>query len=111
MENKLSDKIIELVENKIGVYPSLIQSGWYTKDVVMSLLGKNKEIWGNSFIDDEIERYEGVIEYTKESSYIYYKRKEDESTYWLVCLTNEKGKDGILFFINGIKKQKIKLKW
>lgn len=47
MENKLSDKIIELVEKRVGDYPSLIQSGWYPKDIVMSLLNKgNKEIWG-----------------------------------------------------------------
>jgi len=112
METKLSDKIIELVEERVGVYPSLIQSGWYPQDVVMSLLNKgNKEIWGNSFIDENIERYEGLIEFSSGSSYIYYKRNEDETTYWLVCMTNEKGRDGILFFINGIKKQKIKIKW
>jgi hypothetical protein len=112
METKLSDKIIELVEERVGVYPSLIQSGWYPQDVVMSLLNKgNKEIWGNSFIDENIERYEGLIEFSPGSSYIYYKRNEDETTYWLVCMTNEKGRDGILFFINGIKKQKIKIKW
>jgi hypothetical protein len=112
METKLSDKIIELVEERVGVYPSLIQSGWYPQDVVMSLLSKgNKEIWGNSFIDENIERYEGLIEFSPGSSYIYYKRNEDETTYWLVCMTNEKGRDGILFFINGIKKQKIKIKW
>jgi len=111
MESKLSDKIIELVEKRVGSYPSLIQSGWYPKDVITLLLEKNKEIWGNSFIDDGLERYEGVIEFTKDSSYIYYKRKEDESSYWLVCLTNEDGRDGVLFFINGIKKQKVKLKW
>ena len=111
METKLSDKIIELVEKRVGEYPSLIQSGSYPKDVVMALLNKNKEIWGNSFVDESIERYEGIIEFSKDSSYIYYKRKEDESTYWLVCMTDEKGRDGILFFINSIKKQKIKLPW
>lgn len=111
METKLSDKIIELVEKRVGEYPSLIQSGNYPKDVVMALLNKNKEIWGNCFIDESIERYEGIIEFSKDSSYIYYKRKEDESTYWLVCMTDEKGRDGILFFINSIKKQKIKLPW
>ena len=112
METKLSDKIIELVEERVGDYPSLIQSGWYLQDVIMSLLNKgNKEIWGNSFIDENIERYEGLIEFSPSSSYIYYKRNEDETTYWLVCMTNEKGRDGILFFINGIKKQKIKIKW
>ena len=112
METKLSDKIIELVEERVGDYPSLIQSGWYPQDVIMSLLNKgNKEIWGNSFIDENIERYEGLIEFSYGSSYIYYKRNEDETTYWLVCMTNEKGRDGILFFINGIKKQKIKIKW
>ena len=112
MESKLSDKIIDLVEKRVGDYPSLIQSGWYPKDVVMTLLKMgNKEIWGNSIVDDEIDRYEGVIEFSEGSSYIYYKRNEDDTTYWLVCLTNEKGRDGILFFINSIKKQKIKLPW
>ena len=60
METKLSDKIIELVEKRVGEYPSFIQSGWYSKDVVMALLNKNKEIWGNSFVDESIERYEGI---------------------------------------------------
>jgi len=112
METKLSDKIIELVEKRVGEYPSLIQSGWYPPDVVMSLLNKgNKEIWGNSIIDEKIDRYEGVIEFSPGSSYIYYKRNSEDTTYWFVCLTDEKGRDGILFFINGIKKQKIRLPW
>jgi len=112
MENKLSDKIIELVEERVGEYPSLIQSGWYPVDVVMTLLNKgSKEIWGNSFIDDNIVRYEGLIEFTPGASYIYYKKNEEDTTYWLVCLTSEGGRDGILFFINSIKKQKIKLPW
>ena len=112
MENKLSDKIIDLVEERVGEYPSLIQSGWYPVDVVMTLLNKgNKEIWGNSFIDDNIVRYEGLIEFTPGASYIYYKKNEEDTTYWMVCLTNEDGRDGILFFINSIKKQKIKLPW
>ena len=111
METKLSDKIIELVEKRVGEYPSLIQSGWYPVDVVMSLLDKNKEIWGNSVIDDSIVRYEGIIEFTKGSSYIYYKRNEQDSTYWLVCMTGEGGREGIMFFINSIKKQKVRLPW
>ena len=100
-----------MVEKRVGEYPSLIQSGWYPVDVVMTLLNKNKEIWGNSVIDDNVVRYEGIIEFTKDSSYIYYKRNEQDSTYWLVCMTNENGREGILFFINSIKKQKVRLPW
>jgi len=111
MESKLSENIIHMVEKRVGEYPSLIQSGWYPVDVVMSLLDKNKEIWGNSVIDDSIVRYEGIIEFTKGSSYIYYKRNEQDSTYWLVCMTGEGGREGIMFFINSIKKQKVRLPW
>lgn len=111
MESKLSENIIHMVEKRVGEYPSLIQSGWYPVDVVMSLLDKNKEIWGNSVIDDNIVRYEGIIEFTKGSSYIYYKRNEQDSTYWLVCMTGEGGREGIMFFINSIKKQKVRLPW
>lgn len=112
MENKLSDNIIEMVEEKLGCYPFLIQSGWYSEDVIMSLIEKGKkEIWSNSVIDDKIIRYEGIIEFSNDYSYIYYKRNEQDSTYWLVCLTNEDGREGIMFFVNNIKKLKVKLPW
>lgn len=112
MENKLSKNIIQMVEKRVKVYPSLIQSGWYPEDVIMYLLNKgNNEIWGNSVVDDKIVRYEGIIEFVNGSSYIYYKRNEQDSTYWLVCLTNDYGRESILFYLNSIKKLKVKLPW
>jgi hypothetical protein len=112
MSEKLSDRIIDMVHERVGENPSLIQTGWYPVDVLMTILDKgHSEIWYNHFINDGIIRYEGVIEFTKGSTYIYYKKDDDAQQYWFVFMTNAESRDGVLFYINSIKKQKIKSVW
>tara|TARA_R110000772_G_scaffold444_1_gene1593 strand:+ start:2116 stop:2460 length:345 start_codon:yes stop_codon:yes gene_type:complete len=113
MSEKLSDKVISIVEEKIGEYPSMIQSGWYPLDVIMSLIDRgNKEIWYNHFIDKDVVRFEGLIQFSENSTYIYYKKGSETNTYWFVVLTNEVGREGVMFYLNKIKNQKIKdLPW
>lgn len=104
-ETKISEDIIKMAESKLGGYPSLIQTHPYSSDVIKTLRGKNKTIWSNEYLNDKYEYvlYEGVIEFSESSSYIYCKRMDVEDYYWLVFMVNDKGLDQSKFLIQSIK--------
>ena len=104
-ESKISEDIVKMVEDKVGVYPSLIQSGPYESSVVEDLLKKNKKVWFNEYINTEHNYilHEGLIEFSEGSSYIYCKKQDIDNYYWFVFMVNEKGVDQTKFLIQTIK--------
>ena len=109
--DKISDKIIELVESKIGSYPCLIQTPYYTDEALKSILKNSKEIWFNHFIDGvSVYRVEGLIDYGNSGIYVYYNGKEDKK-YRFVFLSEESKKDSIGLTIKQLNNYKIKELW
>ena len=104
-ETKISEDIVKMIEEKVGNYPSLIQSGPYETSVVEDLLLKNQKIWFNEYLNQNYEYilHEGLIEFSEGSSYIYYKKIDTEDYYWFVFMVNEEGIDQTKFLIQKIK--------
>jgi len=104
-ETKISEDIIKMVEDKMGDYPSLIQSGPYSEDVVKDLQQKNEVIWSNQYLNDKYDYvlHEGLIEFSEGSSYIYVKKVDMEPYYWFVFMVNKEGRDQTMFLIQKIK--------
>jgi hypothetical protein len=104
-ETKISEDIIKMVEDKMGGYPSLIQSGPYSEDVVNDLQLKNEVIWSNQYLNEKYGYvlHEGLIEFSEGSSYIYVKKVDTEPYYWFVFMVNKMGRDQTMFLIQKIK--------
>jgi len=109
--DKIPDKIIELVENKIGSYPCLIQTPFYSSEVLKSIMKNSKEIWFNHFIDGvSVYRVEGLFDYGNSGIYVYYNGKEDNK-YRFVFLSDESKKDSIGLTIKQFNNYKINEIW
>jgi hypothetical protein len=104
--NNVPDKIIELSENVIGALPSILETDFYTIEVLQSILKNNKLIWSDKYYNGSLTIYnEGLIEFDNKI-YFYFIKKRDENTYKFFCLSKEDSTDSIIFYLNKFKKYK-----
>jgi len=108
---KISDEIIKMVEDKIGVYPCLIQTPFYTEEAFKKIIGSSTEIWYNTFVDEKSTvRLEGLLDYGNSGIYVYYNTQQGNG-YRFVFMSNLTKKDSIILSINAISKFKILEVW
>jgi len=110
-EQKISEKVIQIVEDKIGQYPCFVQTPFYTEDVLKVFLKSYKEMWYNHYIDESsVLRMEGLFNYGDSGIYVYYNGGEDKQ-YRLVFMSDNTKRDSIILTIKGLNKFKIQELW
>jgi len=109
--DKISDNIIKMVEDKIGGYPCLVQTPFYTEDAVKNILKDSTEMWFNQFIDGKtVHRIEGLIDYRGSGIYVYYNTKADKK-YRFVFMSDNTKRDSIAMTLQTLDSYKVKEVW
>lgn len=108
-KNKISDKIIEMVENKIGGYPSFVHTDAYTHEGFLKLTKDSEEIWVNQYVNENnIIKLEGLYNYKDSGIYIYY--VSHDKTYKFVFMSSVEKTGTLIFTIKALKEYKL-IKW
>jgi hypothetical protein len=102
----IPDNILKLSEEIIGCLPSIIETDFYTIDVLNFILKANNVIYSQKYYDGSITIYnKGLIDLDNKIL-LYFIKKEDENTYKFCCLSKEDSTDSIIFYLNKFKKYK-----
>lgn len=103
----IPDAILKYSEDNIGFIPSIIETDFYTVDVLRTMLSKNKLICSNKYYDgSQVVYNSGLIEFKESEILFYFIKRKDENSYKFYCLSKEKSSDSIIFYLNQLKKFK-----
>lgn len=104
--NFIPDNILKLSEEIIGSLPSIIETDFYSVDVLNMILKANSIIYSQKYYDGSTTIYnKGLID-LENKILIYFLRKEDENIYKFYSLSKEESTDSIIFYLNKFKKYK-----
>jgi len=104
--NFIPDNILKLSEEIVGSIPSIIETDFYTVDVLNTILKTNSIIYSQKYYDGSITIYnKGLID-LENKILLYFIRKEDENIYKFYSLSKEDSTDSIIFYLNKFKKYK-----
>jgi hypothetical protein len=104
--NNVPDKILKLSEDVIDFIPSIIETDFYTIEVIQSMLKNNKLIWSEKYYNSSTTIYnKGLVQFDNNILF-YFIKKKDENTYKFFCLSKEESTDSIIFYLNKFKKYK-----
>jgi hypothetical protein len=107
---KISDEIIKMVSNEIGVYPSFVHTPQYTHDGFLKLTQGSKKMWVNEYVDEkEIVRFEGLYDYKGSGIFIYYTCEDKK--YRFIFMSDIDKTDTLIFTIKALNKYKIQIPW
>ena len=104
----IPEDIIKMSKDILGFYPSIIETDYYTIDALKTILNKNTIIWSNKHFDGKTNTYlNGVIEFKDNNNMLFYfKKRDNENTYKLYCLSKEDSTDSIIYYLNQLKQFK-----
>jgi hypothetical protein len=104
--NEIPDRVLNISEEFLGSYPSIIETDFYTIDSIKLILSKNELMWSKKYFDGDNTIYKnGLINFSNDSL-IYFIRRENENTYKFYFLSKEKSTDGLIFYLNKLKEFK-----
>ena len=104
--DSVPDDLLKLSEDIIGFKPSILETDFYTVELLQSILKTNKIIWSNKYYNGLTTIYNnGLIEFDNKILF-YFVKKIDENIYKLFCLSKEDSTDSIIFYLNKFKKYK-----
>lgn len=104
--NGVPDKILKLSEDVITFIPSIMETDFYTVEVVQSMLKTNKLIWSEKYYNGSTTIYnKGLVQFDNNILF-YFIKKKDENTYKFFCLSKEESTDSIIFYLNKFRKFK-----
>lgn len=104
--NFIPDNILKLSEEIVGSIPSIIETDFYTVDVLNTILKTNSIIYSQKYYDGSITIYnKGLID-LENKILLYFIRKENENIYKFYSLSKEDSTDSIIFYLNKFKKYK-----
>lgn len=107
-KDKIPDFIIELSKNKLGKYPSIIETDYYTYKMFEDVKEKNNIIWSHKFYNGNDTIYNrGLLEFSDSEIMFYFEKRKDEYAYKFYCLSNEDSYDSIIFYLNKFKQYKL----
>jgi len=96
--NNVPDKILKLSEGIINFIPSIMETDFYTVEVIQSMLKSNKLIWSEKYYNGSTTIYnKGLVEFDNNILF-YFIKKKDENTYKFYCLSKEETTDSIIFY-------------
>lgn len=101
---KIPSKIINFVENRIGIIPTIIETEYYKLEATKEIVEKNNMIWSDKFYDGEnITHNYGLVKFNDQEVYIFFEKRKDDYTYKFYILCNEKNIDSIVFYLDKFK--------
>jgi hypothetical protein len=102
-------KRVKKVVKKFGYSDlSIIEDGYYSNEILNEIIEKNKLRWFyDMYIGNTLTKKEGLIQFNSETIYLFYKRREDESSYKFYFALYPDSKDSLTFYLNTIKKYKL----
>jgi hypothetical protein len=104
--DSVPDDVLKLSEDIIGFKPSILETDFYTVELLQLILKTNKIIWSNKYYNGSTTIYNnGLIEFDNKILF-YFVKKIDENIYKLFCLSKEDSTDSIIFYLNKFKKYK-----
>ena len=104
--NGVPDKILKLSEDVITFIPSIMETDFYTVEVVRSMIKTNKLIWSEKYYNGSTTIYnKGLVQFDNNILF-YFIKKKDENTYKFFCLSKEESTDSIIFYLNKFRKYK-----
>ena len=112
-KNEIPEDILKLSKDILGFYPSILETDYYTIDALKIILKKNSIIWSNKYFDGKTNTYlNGIIEFKgNDKMLFYFKKRENENTYKLYCLSKEESTDSVIFYLNQLKKLGCSCDW
>jgi len=101
----IPQEVLSLAQNGIDNYPSILETEYYTNESLVTLLQKGKLSWYNYDLKGKVlVKKEGLIEYSKNQIYIYFKKRDDESSYKYFVLSNSDSLDSVIFLFHNLQK-------
>jgi len=101
------EEVVSLVKTYTDSYPSILETDYYTSDSLQTILQKGKLMWHNYALKGKtIEKREGLVEYSQREIYIYFKKRDDESTYKYFVLSSADSLDSVVFLFHNLQKFK-----
>lgn len=87
---------------------SVIEDGYYSNEILNEIIEKNDLKWFyDIYIGNVLIRKEGLIKLKSDLMYLYYIRRENESSYKFYFMLRPDSRDSLLFYLNSIKKNKL----
>ena len=72
-------ELLSLVQNRIDTYPSVLETEYYSSESLSTLTQKGKLVWYKYGLwGKTLDKQEGLIEYSKNVIYIYFKKRGEE---------------------------------
>jgi hypothetical protein len=98
-------ELLSLVRNMIDTHPSVLETEYYASESLSTLMQKGKLIWYKYGLSGKtLDKQEGLIEYSKNAIYIYFKKRDNESSYKYFVLSNSDSLDSIIFLFHNLQK-------
>jgi hypothetical protein len=98
-------ELLSLVQNRIDTYPSVLETEYYSSESLSTLTKKGKLVWYKYGLwGKTLDKQEGLIEYSKNAIYIYFKKRDNESSYKYFVLSNSDSLDSIIFLFHNLQK-------
>lgn len=98
------NELLSLVRNMIDTHPSVLETEYYASESLSTLTQKGKLIWYKYGLSGKtLDKQEGLIEYSN-AIYIYFKKRDNESSYKYFVLSNSDSLDSIIFLFHNLQK-------
>jgi hypothetical protein len=103
---KIPEDIIKISREILGFFPSIIETDFYTIDLLNNVLKTNKIVWSEKYFNGVNTIYNKGLIKLESNILIYFKKREDENSYKFFCLLHEESTDSIVFYFNQHNKYK-----
>lgn len=100
--------VIGIVETELKLKPSTIETEFFSQDGLNEIIRTNELIWSNRVLKNNFSIYKnGIVKFKSSNIMLYFTRRNDENSYKLFFICDEKSIDSVMFYINKIEKYKL----
>jgi hypothetical protein len=104
----IPDDVKKIVEDKLIIKPSTLETGFFSLDGLDTILKNNKLIWSNRELKNGFSIYKnGIIKFKSSDIMLYFTKRNNESSYKFFFMCEEKSMDSVMFYVNKIDKYKL----
>jgi len=97
-----------IVEKELKFKPSTLETEFFSQDGLDEILNTNELIWSNRVLKNSFTIYKnGILKFKSSNIMLYFTRRNDENSYKLFFMCEEKSIDSVMFYINKIEKYKL----
>lgn len=102
-------KEVKLIsENELNIKASTLETEFFSVDGLNEIIRTNELIWSNRVLKNNFSIYKnGIVKFKSSNIMLYFTRRNDENSYKLFFICDEKSIDSVMFYINKIEKYKL----